>query len=63
MAKGSSKTTQTPKIIVENKSMKLKMDLIGIADRKGQSLSAFIRSKLIEIRDSIPEEMRKPTTD
>lgn len=63
MSKGSAKNTDTPTFIITNNDLKLKREIINIADHLGIPYSQFVRNKLKEIRDSFPEHMKKPRLD
>jgi hypothetical protein len=63
MAKGTSKNSETSDFRIQNKSMKLKMDIINIAANKGLTVTAFLRTVIIETRNSYPESMRQPLKD
>jgi len=58
-----AKETKTAEFRIVNKSMRLKNDIINIAANKGQTVTAFLRTLIIETRNSYPEEMRKPLKD
>jgi hypothetical protein len=58
-----AKEIKTAEFRIQNKSMKLKVDIINIAANKGQTVTAFLRTLIIEARNSYPEEMRKPLKD
>lgn len=60
MAKGSSDNTKKPDFHIRNSNLDLKKEIINIAKHKGISYSAFLRSRIIEIRDSFPAHMRQP---
>jgi len=63
MAKGSSKDSKTPKFIIANNNLALKRDIINIAGNLGLTYTQFLRGKIIEIRNSYPEHMKKPPLD
>jgi hypothetical protein len=59
MARGSSKTTETPKFFISNEDMQLKQEIINISGHLGLSYGQFLRQKIREIRNSYPEAMRR----
>lgn len=63
MARGSSKETKDPEFRISNTNLQLKKDIINIAANLGVTYSQFLRKEIIKIRDSFPEEKRRPTTE
>lgn len=61
MARGSSKETKDPEFRISNTNLQLKKDIINIAANLGVTYSQFLRKEIIKIRDSFPEEKRRPT--
>lgn len=50
-------------LTITNVPKKLKNDLENISQNEGATLSGFIKSHLIKIRDSYPDYMRKKNID
>lgn len=54
---------EDPEIRIKHVTPQMREDLRNIAKNIGVTLSAMLKSKLRDIRDSYPEHLRKPYKD